>query len=96
LRTKGHDVVTAFDAGNAGRAVSDEEVLTYATNDGRVVLTLDRRDFIRLHREKPAHAGIVVCTQDPDPEAQADRIHAAINGASVVAGQLLRVARPPR
>jgi uncharacterized protein with PIN domain len=95
LRAMGHDVLTVQDAGNAGRAVPDDEVLSFAVAEGRVLLTLNRRDFIRLARSR-AHAGIIVCTQDPDTLGQAARIDAAVRGAAAVDGVLLRVNRADR
>ena len=38
----------------------------YATRQNRAVLTLNRRDFIRLHQQSSAHAGIVVTKDDAD------------------------------
>lgn len=43
LRSLEHNVLTVQEAGNAG--LSDEEVLAFATNHNRAVLTLNRRDF---------------------------------------------------
>ena len=95
LRTLGHDVLTTVEAGNAGRAIPDEEVLAFAARAGRAVLTINRRDFIRLHAQASDHAGIVVCTQDADVVGQARRIHDAISVMPTLAGQLVRVNRPP-
>jgi hypothetical protein len=61
-RRLGHDIETVLDAGIAGQGVSDPDVLEYAVGRGRAVLTLNRKHFIRLHRQRPDHAGIVVCT----------------------------------
>jgi hypothetical protein len=94
LRANSHDVLTTVEAGQANQEIPDAEVLAYATREGRAVLTLNRRDFIRLHREWPDHAGIVVCAQDPDVPGQAARIHAAITAAGDLAGQLIRVNLP--
>ena len=58
LRRLGHDVVTMRESGHAGRAVADVEVLEFATTNGRVVVTLNRRHFVRLHLERPAHASL--------------------------------------
>ena len=96
LRANGHDVLTTGEAGLANQEIPDAEVLAYATREGRAVLTLNRRDFIRLHRERPDHAGIIVCAQDPDEAGQAARIHAAIAAAGALAGQLIRVNLPQR
>lgn len=95
LRRFGHDVMTIQEAGKAEKSTPDEEVLAFASVQGRAVLTLNRRHFIRLHREKSDHAGIIVCTFDPDFAAQARRIHAAIASERQLSGQLIRVNRPP-
>jgi hypothetical protein len=39
LRRLGHDVLTVQETGQAGQSVSDEEVLTFATEKGRAILT---------------------------------------------------------
>jgi hypothetical protein len=96
LRAVGHDVVTIQEMGEAGRSVPDEEVLARATDDGRAVLTLNRKHFFGLHRKRPEHAGIVACTFDPDFARQAARIDAALQGAGALRGQVIRVNRPDR
>jgi hypothetical protein len=96
LRTLGHDVLTSFEAGRANQKIPDDQVLSFATEVGRVVLTLNRLDFIRLHREGGgAHAGIVVCTRDDaNPVLFAERIHSALVAAGDPVGQLIRVVKP--
>jgi hypothetical protein len=94
LRRLGHDVLTTQDAGRAGIALPDSEVLADATTESRAVLTFNRRHFIRLHAAHSQHGGIVVCTFDPDFAGLAHRIDAALNAASELAGQLVRIYRP--
>lgn len=94
LRRLGHDVLTIHEAGQAGQAIPDETVLAFARAEHRAVLTLNRKHFIRLHLAQPEHAGIIVCTFDPDFRGQAERIHIAIEPATRLAGQLIRVNRP--
>ena len=95
LRRLGHDVLTSHDAGNANRSVPDEVVLQFAASARRVLLTQNRLHFLRLHQRKAvAHAGIVICTYDPDFTRQASRIHDVIQNQTPLAGQLLRVSRP--
>jgi hypothetical protein len=96
LRDLGHDVLTVVEAGHANQAVPDEEVLAFAIGERRAVITLNRREFILLHNRQPDHAGIVVCTQDPDTDGQARRIHAAVVQAGSLEGVLLRVNLPWR
>ena len=95
LREFGYDVLTSSEAGRSNRRISDEELLRFATDEGRAVLTFNRLHFVRLHRITAGrHAGIVVCSEDHDVRALAQRIDQAIRGASVLSGQLLRVNRP--
>ena len=94
LRRFGHDVLTFAEAGNAGLALPDEQVLAFAAQDERAVLTLNRWDFVRLHRLEPEHAGIIVCTLDQDADGQAERINSEINAAGDLKGKLVRVNRP--
>jgi predicted nuclease of predicted toxin-antitoxin system len=91
LRSLGHDVTTVQDEGRRGD--SDDQVLALATQQGRAVLTHDRRDFERLHRLDSNHAGILSCTLD-DAAALAARIDQAVASTSVVR-QHIRVNRLP-
>ncbi len=93
LRRLGHDVLTTHDTGKSNAGVPDEEVLRYAAENGRAVLTHNRQDFIRLHRQNPEHAGIIVCTDNPDFPALAARVHAELQTFDSLAGQLVRVNR---
>ncbi|MEX0268351.1 DUF5615 family PIN-like protein [Leptolyngbyaceae cyanobacterium UHCC 1019] len=40
LRTLGHDVLTVQEAGNGNQCISDSDVLAFATNNHRTVLTI--------------------------------------------------------
>lgn len=71
LRALGYDVHTLRDYGQSGQALPDPEVLALATAQQRALLTLNRRDFIRLHLQNADHAGIIVCTFDADFVGQA-------------------------
>lgn len=93
LRRLGHDVLTIQETGQAGRATPDEAVLAFARSEGRALLTFNRRHFIRLHGEQSDHAGIIVCTYDPDFSALAQRIHLELVETANLAGQLRRVNR---
>lgn len=94
LRQLGHDVLTVQEAGNAEAAISDPQVLAFASREERVLLTLNRKHFIRLHKEIPDHFGIIVCTFDPDFERQAHRIDEALLIQASPTGRLIRVNRP--
>jgi predicted nuclease of predicted toxin-antitoxin system len=94
LISLGHDVLTVQAAGNANLKIPDEQVLDFATSNERVILTLNRKDFKRLHRSQPNHAGIIICTDDANRSALAERINAAILKELVLAGKLISVVRP--
>lgn len=94
LRRLGHDVLTIQETGKAGQALPDEQVLAFASANNRVLLTMNRRHFIRLHGQTSHHAGIIVCSVEADFAGQAKRLHQAIEAADRLGGQLLRVNRP--
>ena len=96
LRLLGHDVLTALEAGRAGLGIDDDTVLADATSAGRILLTQNRRDFIRRHHAGLPHQGIIVCTYDPDAEALAHRINEAVATVDGPGRWLLRVNRPAR
>ena len=94
LRDLGHDVLTVQAAGLANQRIPDDEVLAFATENERAVITQNRKDFFQLHRTNPNHAGIIACTEDRDWDAIAQRIHAAIAEAESLHGKLIRIVRP--
>jgi hypothetical protein len=94
LRELGHDVLTVMETGKSEQAWPDVAVLAFATEQGRAVLTLNRRHFVKLHDEQPKHGGIVACTFDPEFPRQATRIHEAIESEIKLEGKLVRVNRP--
>jgi uncharacterized protein with PIN domain len=96
LRLLGHDVLTIQETGQSGPTSPDEAVLAFAHAEGRILLTLNRRHFIRLHRDGAEHPGIVACTFDPDFPGQAQRIHEAVEQEPNLVRKLIRVNRPAR
>jgi len=62
LRQRGFDAVAVQELGKM--QTPDEELLTYAAAEGRVILTFNIKDFVRHAREWQqtgrSHAGIVV------------------------------------
>jgi predicted nuclease of predicted toxin-antitoxin system len=93
LRVLGHDVLTVQEAGKGNQRVPDDEVLAFATEQDRAVLTLNRADFIQLHKQSSNHAGIIVCTENPDFDRLAIKIDEAIAGLDFLQGQLIRIYR---
>ena len=75
LRRLGHDIVSvrSFDTSPSGDGKSDEEVLQIAASENRTVLTLNTKDFKRLHEDNavPNHKGIIgYVLGDDDPDFQ--------------------------
>ena len=75
LRARGYDVLTSYEAGQANQKIPDDEVLMYATNAGRIVITENRQDFINLHFTTSNHAGIVICKADRDYAGKVQVLH---------------------
>lgn len=93
LRRLGHDVLTMFEDGRANKSIPDESVLKRSIKLERVLLTINRLDFKRLHNADSNHAGIVICTFDPDFVNQASCIDEVCRNSDKVEGTLLRTYR---
>lgn len=91
LRELGYDVLTSYEAGQANQGIPDESVLAYATQNSRVVITLNREDFIQLHRSKKPHNGIVICKDDRDYTGQVATLHKYIQAQAKLHDRLIRV-----
>ncbi|NEQ68239.1 MAG: hypothetical protein F6K21_22610 [Symploca sp. SIO2D2] len=65
LRQANHDVVTVNEANLTGQP--DNVVLEYATQEKRIVLTRNCRDFKVLHEAHPIHPGIFAVYQEANP-----------------------------
>lgn len=72
LRRLGHSVITVRETNvsKAGEGMPDELVLQFAAQQQRVVLTVNERDFRRLHGLNARHAGILCC---PEPTLALDQ-----------------------
>jgi predicted nuclease of predicted toxin-antitoxin system len=90
----GHDVLTVQAAGNAGQKIPDDEVLAFAIEHSRSILTINKSDFIRLHRQNDNHLSIVVCSSNRNWEQFATRIDEAVKVETSLQGKLIRVVRP--
>lgn len=93
LRRLGFDVLTMYEDDKANQSLTDEAVLSIASDKQRVLLTANRRHFIQLHRRQPNHKGVIACTFDPDFIGQAQRIADALENEPELAGQLIRIYR---
>ncbi len=94
LRNLGYDVLTVQEAGNANQRIPDDQVLMFAISQERSILTINRIDFIRLHRRDDNHFGIVVCTNNRNWEQFAERIDWTVRAEESLQGKLIRVVRP--
>jgi predicted nuclease of predicted toxin-antitoxin system len=94
LRKLGYDIITTKDVGKSGQRIPDEEVLQYAISQKRAVITINRKDFKRLHRLTPNHYGIIICTENLDFNSFVGQIDAALNTLGDISGQLIRVYCP--
>lgn len=50
LRSLGYDVLTSYEAGQANQKIPDEQVLIYATNAARIVITENIAIFSQINR----------------------------------------------
>ncbi|OCQ97257.1 hypothetical protein BCD67_00465 [Oscillatoriales cyanobacterium USR001] len=91
LRYLGHDVLTSYQAGQANQGIPDDDVLKFAHQQDRVVITLNREDFIMLHRNGKEHSGIIICKDDRDYDAQSSKVHELILDVTELKSRLFRV-----
>jgi hypothetical protein len=94
LRRLGHDVATIQERGRANESTPEPDVLALAKAESRAVLTLNRKDFYKLHEQSQSHAGIIVCVANADFEQLAHMIHDCIENEGELTGRILRV--PPK
>jgi len=91
LRQHGYDVLTSQEAGQANQGIPDEDVLNFATQNQRVVITLNREDFIALHRSGISHQGIIICKTDRDYTGQTHALYAYLQQTEDLKNLLIRV-----
>jgi hypothetical protein len=91
LRKLDYDVLTSFEVGQANQGIPDAEVLRFASHQQRAVLTLNRKDFIALHKTGLSHSGIIVCRRDNDVIQLARRVDRELKKLSSLANELVRV-----
>jgi predicted nuclease of predicted toxin-antitoxin system len=100
LRAQGHDVV---ESRTLGPDPGDLTLLRWATDDGRILVTIDTDFGALLHIRSAAHAGLI---RLPDVPAQArialiaqvlrDHTAAELSQSVVtVRGHRIRISRPP-
>lgn len=67
LKLRHFDVLSAHELGRWG--LSDEEQLSYATNEGRALFTYNTADYIKVYQDwlqrRKEHYGIIVSNQLP-------------------------------
>ena len=67
LRARGVDALSVHEIGRGGQGIDDDEQLAYAAEQGRVLVTYNRRDFqpidAKWREEGRQHAGILWCLE---------------------------------
>ncbi len=94
LRERGHDVLTMLDEDLAGKKTPDSHVFARAVATKRLLVTHNRKHFIKIHAQNAVHHGIMICTFDDDFAALTTRIHEKLSSQQDFAGQLIRINRP--
>ncbi len=73
LRTKGHDV-TSVVAQSALVGLSDDQILSYATTEGRALVTANIKDFMpldgRYRAAGQAHPGLILVSTKTFPQSR--------------------------
>jgi hypothetical protein len=93
LREYGHDSITVGELQLANKETPDSQILATATELGRIVLTHNRQDYIRLHQGGARHSGIIVCRHDADQKRLAQNLDLALGSCGDMTDTLVRVYR---
>jgi uncharacterized protein with PIN domain len=92
LRRLDYDVLTSYEAQQANKSISDENVLKFAQERNKIIITLNRDDFVSLHQQGEAHNGIIICKDDRDYQRQAQVIDEFIlQDDRSLQGRLIRI-----
>jgi predicted nuclease of predicted toxin-antitoxin system len=91
LREIGHDILTSYEAGQANQKIADIVVVSFATQENRIVITLNRDDFVRIHRTGIGHMGIIICKDDRDYDGQTQAIQTCLTANPVLSNRLIRI-----
>jgi predicted nuclease of predicted toxin-antitoxin system len=91
LREKGYDLLTSQEAGQANQGISDRAVLAFAVEYNRIIITLNRDDFIQLHRQNQQHCGIIICKTDRDYQGQINFLHHYLQTQTSLENRLIRI-----
>lgn len=76
LRDEGHDVYHVRERGRSG--APDHLVWRRAIDEGRVLVTIDARDFVKLAARERIHGGLITFPSGSTPEGQLAQIRRAI------------------
>ena len=70
---------------------SCQSVLEFGIESNRVIITLNRDDFIELHRQNQKHCDIVICKADRDYQGQVEFLHSYLETQVALESRLIRV-----
>ena len=92
LRQLNYNVLNSYEAQQANKSISDENVLKFAQEKNKIIITLNRDDFVSLHQQGEAHSGITICKDDRDYKSQAQVINESIlQDNRSLQGRLIRI-----
>lgn len=91
LRKLGYDILTSREAKQDNQGISDQDVLSFATNQNRAVITYNRKDFRQLHRKGLPHYGIILCQENRYDAEYAQLIDNHLIGVEDFNNQLISI-----
>lgn len=91
LRDFGYDILTSYGAGQANQGIPDDRVLAFAINANRIIITLNRKDFLKLYQKNNQHLGIIICKADIDYQGQAAILHDYLQSQTDLRNRLIRI-----
>jgi len=91
LRAMGHDVLMTEDAGR--KSLKDFDQLTFCTGENRIMITINRKDFMMHDTYWPHHKGIISIKELIPEEARARYLDAIVQEHASLEGSHVRANR---
>ncbi len=65
--------------------------MNYATQNGLILITFNRDDFIKLHQSGLKRAGIIICKTDRDYQGQITKLYEYLQNQTILTNRLIRI-----
>ena len=91
LVERGASVLTLTELGLKDLGIEDREVLEIATSYQSTVITFNRKDYLKLHRQGISHGGIILCKYNTPFPMLIDKVYRLLDTEEYFDNQVFRI-----